>query len=236
MKQINVSDQAHMAESVRVLKRAYFSTYHLYAARYAAEEAQTRETELAGEGNRFDIRHRGLVLSAIAESAFFLEAAINEVFQDAHDGHTISIDSLGEECLSAMAAVWKATDQGKRQVPALDKYDLALRLAGKEPFLTGAAPYQNAARLVQLRNHLVHYRPEYVSNDTTNSIGKMLKNLVVPNALMDESNPWFPDRALGAGCADWAWRSARALTDEFARRLGLQLNYQCADFGDPLPS
>jgi hypothetical protein len=49
-------------------------------------------------------------------------------------------------------------------------------------------------------------------------------------------NPWFPDHALGAGCATWAWRSAQAFADEFSARMDIKFNYAVADFGDALPS
>ncbi|MET8140808.1 hypothetical protein ABZU32_10905 [Sphaerisporangium sp. NPDC005288] len=235
MTERDMTDCARATDSITVLMRSYFSTHHLYAARYAAESAQSLETSLAGQ-SVFDLRHRTLVISAICESAFFLEAAINEIFQDAKDEHHSYIGGLDGSLLSAMAAVWDATNNGYLEV--LKKYDLALRLAGHESFDPGTKILTNARLLVQLRNYLVHYRPEFVGNDLTHRLGKSLEasNRFAENELMKGSgNPWFPDRALGAGCADWAWRSARALTDEFARRMQLTLNYQAADYGDPLP-
>lgn len=236
MPEIGMAESVESAERLTVLMRNYFSSHHLYAARYAAEDAQSRETSLAGSEPMFDLRHRTLVISAISESAFFLEAAINEVFQDAKDAHHSHIGNLDSSALSAMAAVWEATNNGYLDV--LKKYDLALRLAGHDPFDTGTKIPENARLLVQLRNYLVHYRPEFVSVDMTHRLGKALEssNRFAENELMKGSgNPWFPGRALGAGCADWAWRSTRAFTDEFAARMGLTLNYQLADYGDPLP-
>jgi hypothetical protein len=62
----------------RIVMRNYLSTQHLYAARYAAEDAQAREVACKGQGV-FDVRHRGYVLTAVVESVAFLEAAINEL-------------------------------------------------------------------------------------------------------------------------------------------------------------
>ncbi|MFB9907477.1 hypothetical protein [Allokutzneria oryzae] len=58
--------------------RSYLSTHHLYAARYAAEDARAREADRIGDRPGFDVRHRGHVLCAVIESVAFLEAAINE--------------------------------------------------------------------------------------------------------------------------------------------------------------
>ncbi|MCU1656871.1 MAG: hypothetical protein JWO57_1527, partial [Pseudonocardiales bacterium] len=70
----------------RVTLRSYLSTQHLYAARYAAEAAQAVEQEDHADPVASFIRHRGHVMSAVTESIAFLEAAINEIFQDAADG------------------------------------------------------------------------------------------------------------------------------------------------------
>ena len=39
-------------------------------------------------------------------------------------------------------------------------------------------------------------------------------------------NPWFPDRCLGAGCAAWSASTARAVADEWTKRLGLPRFYE----------
>jgi hypothetical protein len=228
-----LEDRGQGADSLRVVMRGYLSTHHLYAARYCAEAAQEREAELVGGESVFDLRHRGFILGAVTESVAFLEGAINEVFQDAADTHHSYIGVLEEPCLSLMAALWRATGEGYLEI--LDKYDLALQFAGQLPFDKGSAPYQDARVLLRLRNYLVHYKPHDVALDSVHSLGEALRGKFPSNQLMVGSdNPWFPDHALGAGCASWAWRSARGLTDAFASRIGLHLNYQ-ADFGDPFP-
>ncbi|NAS22482.1 hypothetical protein GT755_12395 [Herbidospora sp. NEAU-GS84] len=118
----------------------------------------------------------------------------------------------------------------------LAKYQLALELAGHDPFESGREPYRRADILIKLRNWLVHYKPNSQPLDKGHEVGKHLKpSDFTANQLSTARHQWFPDRVLGAGCADWAWRSARTFTDEFAKRTGLVLNYQRADFGDPLP-
>jgi hypothetical protein len=51
------------------------------------------------------------------------------------------------------------------------------------------------------------------------------------NPLMNGSdNPYFPDKCLGSGCADWAIRSIRVFSDDFFGRLGITPNYQRVAF------
>jgi hypothetical protein len=38
-------------------------------------------------------------------------------------------------------------------------------------------------------------------------------------------NAYFPDFALGYGCASWSVRAALALTDTFASRINVRLGY-----------
>jgi hypothetical protein len=229
-----MEERGSAADSIRIVMRKYFSTYHLYAAHYSAEAAQERETALMGGQPTFDLRHLGFILGAVTESVAFLEATINEVYKDAADEHQSYVGALSGPCLELMTALWSATNEGHLEI--LDKYDLALRFAGHQAFDKGSAPYQDARLLIRLRNYVVHYKPHDVATDTTHSIGEALREKFSPNQLMVNSgNPWFPDQVLGAGCAGWAWRSARQLTDAFASRMGLQLNYQQADFGDLLP-
>ena len=54
-----------------------------------------------------------------------------------------------------------------------------------------------------------------------------LRGKFADNALMAGSkNPWWPDHALGAGCAGWAYRSSKALADRVASDLGITPKYQ----------
>jgi hypothetical protein len=43
-------------------------------------------------------------------------------------------------------------------------------------------------------------------------------------------NRYFPDKALGKGCAKWAVKSARNFADSFFKRIGIIPNYQKAKF------
>jgi hypothetical protein len=214
---VRVSAQAAFAAaevgSPTITMRNYLSTHHLYAARYAAEAAEELEARHEG-ASAFNIRLRGLVLSAVAESVMFLEAPLN-----------------------LMAAFWEATEEGRRVGTVLVKYKWALKFCGQETFDEGSSPYQDVKLLIDLRNYLVHYRPQDVGHSLKPPkwVGGLVNRFPGNRLMTGSGNPWFPDIALGAGCAEWAWRSARALTDKLAATIGLELNYQVADFGNPLP-
>jgi len=97
---------------LRVSIRSYSSGHLLWTAQHEAELAGLVEAGLAGTVP-FSLEHRGYVLSSIIASVAFLEAMINELFQDAADGHAPEPDGyitpLSEECRRTMAEVWAIT-------------------------------------------------------------------------------------------------------------------------------
>ncbi|HEY6698762.1 MAG TPA: hypothetical protein VIZ67_11080 [Acidimicrobiales bacterium] len=213
--------------SIRVATRNYFSTYQLWGA----ENCAARAAEIEGTrniGSPFEIEHRAAVLGAITMSVGFLEAMVNELFADAADRHGIQKDGtiapLSERTRELMGTWWELTGGWER---LLQKCQLLLLFAGQPRLATSAQPYQDAALLLDLRNVIVHYRPETVSaTDAPHRLRKRLDRKFPDNPLTSAGNAWWPDHALGAGCAAWACKTARALADELTTRLGISVNYQ----------
>ena len=81
----------------KIKMRAYFSTYHLWAAQHFAAECQGIENAHSGV-SKFDIRHRALAMATIIESGAFLESVINELFKDCYDDHVSYTNSLPSGC------------------------------------------------------------------------------------------------------------------------------------------
>jgi hypothetical protein len=213
---------------VRVSMRSYFSTHFLWAARDWEKKAAAIE-EAHGGDSKFDREHRAYVLGGVTSSAFFLEAMINELFQDASEGHGVDGDGylapLSARTIELMAGWWAVSDAGSERV--LEKYQLLLLFADQPRFDRGAEPYQGAAELIRLRNALVHYRSESVSADVDHRFERTLHGRFPDNRLMSGSgNPWWPDHALGAGCAEWAYVSAKALADGVADATQIAPNYR----------
>jgi hypothetical protein len=226
--------QAHEVDSalpIAVKMRAYYSSYHLWAARHFSVLARNIETG-GTERPRFDIRHRVYVTSSIFSAVGFLEAAINELYQDVADAHESYVASLDGDSKRIMSEFWDLTE-GRNRSPfsLLDKYQIALTLLRKQQFELDQRPYQDAALVVKLRNELVHYKPKSLGGDAPHTLSRQLGGKFDDNALMSGSgNPWFPDKCLGHGCAEWSVRSVIAFADEFFGRIGVQPNYQRVQF------
>jgi len=214
--------------------RVYYSSYHLWAAKHFTRLSSTIEDQHTGR-SVFDSAHRAYVTNAILSSVSFLEAAINELFQDAADEHYSYISDLGKANMALLAGLWQSREgQSIPRWSTLDKYQLVLLLTGKPLFEKGAPPYQEATLLVRLRNALVHFRPETLGLDSPHKLTSALCTKFPTNRLMKGSaNPYFPDHCLGTGCAGWAVGAAENLADEFFSRLEIEPNYQRVDFGPP---
>jgi hypothetical protein len=100
--------------------------------------------------SKFDIRQRTYVANSILSSVSFIEAAVNELFQDASDNHDSYIKSLSTDSIARLSG-FLGTDE-ERKLSVVEKYDKALELCNKEQFYTGSKPYQDAALVTKLRN------------------------------------------------------------------------------------
>jgi hypothetical protein len=168
---------------------------------------------------------------AILASATFLEAMVNELFTDAYDEHGLTGDGylapLDRRVVQLMAAWWTETDEGMDR--PLAKYQLLLAFAGKSRLDSGSEPIQSAALLIKIRNAIAHYKPDTVYAEEPHRLIQACRGRFAPNGLRpDGSHAGWPNEMLGAGCAEWAHRSAQALADETCARLGITPNYQRA--------
>jgi hypothetical protein len=89
---------------------------------------------------------------------------------------------------------------------------------------------------MEIRNYLMHYRREWViirkgrvpdegKETRAEKFEKMLKNKFPENPLAHKNLPFFPDKCLGHGCAEWAVTNSLAFTGEFFEKLGLPAPY-----------
>lgn len=221
--------------SITIKMRAYFSTYHLWAAKHFLKLTQEIENTHTGRP-KFDIKHRSYITSAIFSSVAFMEAAINEFFQDIFEQHKPYISVLTTQTQTAIAKFWNLMEEHdirhRSRFNILEKYQLALTFAQEETFKKDKNPYQNAYLVITLRNALIHYKPQTLGGDDIHYLETKLKGLnFAHNKLMTGSgNPFFPDKCLGHGCAQWAVTSCQNLTDSFFNKLRIEPNYQKASF------
>lgn len=218
--------------SLTISMRTYLSISHLSAATLLSSRCGELEKRIVTEklGPEYKREHGACVISSVILSAAFLEAVINEIFTDCADEHASPrVNNIPAKNL--MARLWKLGIPKTAAYPILEKYEVALELNGLTSFDRGSNPYQDAKLLIELRNALVHFEPETImgySDDVYRDIHKFEKRLngkFEENKLMAIGNPFYPDKVLGAGCANWSVRSALNFTDRFFSLLGIESTY-----------
>jgi hypothetical protein len=212
----HVRGQSSLSASIRMKRN--FSEQHLRAAELFAHEARKIESEKREIEITEWFRHSGYVTAAVLSAVAYLEAWINELYQSAIDRESNILRTFDTNLFRLFGEVWEYLEKH----PTLEKYQIALLLAGKEPFATGAQPYQDADDLIELRNCLVHYKSKWVEVGKPQHLEKRLrhKNFSL-NPYIGTGGMWFPDRCLGAGCAEWSVNAARCFSDGFCDRLGI---------------
>lgn len=155
--------------------RSYWASLHLISATALTRFSFQLESRLlAGESEGvFSQERRACVTGAILTSVAFLEATANELFSDAADvvpgipGAASSTLMLGRlngltaDTIQRYRAMWKLSVPRRANYQVLNKFEIALALADKEPFDRGSRVYQEAALLIKLRNSLIHYEPSW---------------------------------------------------------------------------
>ncbi len=214
--------------TARVGVRNYRATQLLWAARRAARESREIEADLAGT-HRPSIELGAVVTNAVLLAVAFMEASVNEVLQDIAESKPGALNSrcvgIAEDAALLIRELWMPPARLER-AGILEKYQVALTASRKPPLAKGANPYQAASKLIDLRNALVHFKPEWQMDDDEHVLERKLDGLFPLNAIFREPvSPWYPNMCLSAGCADWANSSATALVDEWWRVIGLVRDY-----------
>ncbi len=220
------------AATGRLGMRSYLSYFHIQRAAFLTRQSARMERKHAGQpwgeiwNSGVFAEHRAYVSGAVFAAVAFLEATINELFKDAAEGHQAGpVMQLPEHVRSLMAERWR---QGVDRFDSLSKYQTALILAGQAPFDIGAQPYQDVRLLTDLRNGLIHFEPETIWSSAESdeqadlhAVERRLRGKFRPNLLMpaDSRNPFYPDKCLSHGCAEWAVKSTLRFADDFCSRM-----------------
>lgn len=200
---------------------------------YSIEQEYRKADAIPSEAR---LRHEAFILNSVLSSVSFLESAVNELYADAVDGAYNYPDERNEAVLQLISEKWKNAKNFDR-APLLTKYQKILSIAEKPPFEEGDPAFSNVRDLIGIRNYFLHYKREWVvvhnghspqksEETTTDKFEKVLRKKFAVNPLAAKNMPFFPDKCLGHGCAEWAVFNCIIFIDEFFRRLGLPVPYE----------
>ena len=207
---------------------------HLWNARRAARLCRERETDLLFlKYHNIDYQLRGLAMAAVMSSVAFLESLINEKFLDAVEEASMPPDrlaGLSTKAVGGMRDQWTANPSVEGE-KIFVKYKTALSCVGKTMDL-GREPGQSVKILIQLRNALTHYKLEW-QGDTSMLYEQLRKRLPVNRQL--PAGPFYPNQALSADCAAWAWHRSVEFVDKWWGDMGYEQSANTALDGWPDP-
>jgi hypothetical protein len=206
---------------------------HLWTARHAARLSREREAAIT---QGIDFEHRSHVMTAIFFSAAFLEALVNdvvlEIVQPGPGSPSPRIASIPQSSLPAFQQLWAR----ERRLGVLRKCQEALAAAQsqQQQFSLNHNPAKNAQLVIDLRRHFVHHKPEWQDIDAEHHFKPRLKAAKVAEYPLPLA-PWFPNKALSAGLAQWACEATTRFADSWWRRMRLKGSYDAAlnDFPPP---
>jgi len=221
-------------ESLEITIRTYLSMTYLTSAALLAKKAFAIE-----DGRNFKDRintsvheeHQAYSTAAIMMSAAAVEAFVNELFAECRDAGTKNQLNIPPAKAEVLARFW--TDEPKfERKPVFEKYDRALALLNLPALDRSSEPFKAASELFELRNGLMHYKMfthevgKEPGEQTPDDVEQKLQAYFVDNQLTGPGNPYFPDRVLGHGAAEWSAKTAVAFLDRFCQLLGTTPPYE----------
>ena len=165
-------------------------------------------------------------------SVIFMESTINDFIAERQEPFFRENEAILEPDRSNLLGLVGPFILSKSYSP-LEKYQIALIIAGKEQLEKGMNPYQDANLLIALRNKLIHLKTSWqiaVAEESSESrqvsdLEKKLRGKFRSNPTRPGLASFFPHRCLSAGCAIWSVKTAAALVDEFHHRVGRNYTY-----------
>jgi hypothetical protein len=220
-KRSSATSVGRFAGSASARMRTHFNVQHMVAAAYFARSTLEIEPNHAADlvdGEPY-FAHRAYVTGAVLSAVASLEATINELFIDAQNPGSPTFEGADPRIPGLLAEESWEEIEGKS---TLCKYQKALTLVKKQEFDRGAPAYQDADALIQLRNALVHYKPEWNTEQKKHrKIEDRLKGRFAPNPFTGPNDVFFPNKCLGYGCAEWAVNSGVTFIESLLGQLGL---------------
>ncbi|MFA4877905.1 MAG: hypothetical protein WC586_10860 [Methanoregula sp.] len=228
-------------EESQIRFRDCFSVRYIQSAAVLCRLAYGIEKEYAGlaapvtPDTDLLLRHEAFVLNSVLSSVAFLESTINELYADAADDAYFFADARHEALLHTISEGWR-NEKNFDRAPMVNKYQKILSIAEVHPFDEGDQAFANIRQLIEIRNHLMHYKREWVviqegrslgssEGTTSEKFAKILRKKFAANPFAPRNLPFFPDQCLGHGCAEWAIINSVIFTDAFFRRLDLPVPY-----------
>jgi hypothetical protein len=202
------------------IRPGFVGHYLATAARFARVSANI-EKQYTSKTLSEDLRseHLAGVQAAVLFSVASMETCVNELYADAREKNRRRFGTEMDGAMNLLAELWPVINKPT----ILPKYQVALVACEKPAFDTGMNPYQDIDSLIVLRNALVHFEPEWDTNQLGHKkIEDRLRGKFELSPFVATANAFFPWHCLSHGCAAWAVRATESFINAFFDRLELK--------------
>ena len=215
--ELSVDDRMGQGDSPQHALRTYLSLKHLTSASTLAGMARRGKV-----GFQEQLLRDALAVGAIFTAVAFVEAVINEIWEDAVDERVrLGLPRLG----------WirelprKQFDRFTKQKPTLWRYQRTLEGCQLEEMDRQADPFLAVEACIQLRHAFTHYRPGWSAVDEPSPIDELLAGKFeidfdsVGGQVPSNGAGLFPRGCMTRECADWAIGACGDFVREFLDRM-----------------
>ncbi|MGD9878562.1 MAG: hypothetical protein AB7U95_00350 [Reyranella sp.] len=167
-------------------------------------------------------------LASVLMSSFAIEALLNEIYLAGALGVAQNFPGLTDAAARQLSDAWNA---GAHKLSPREKADLAMVVMGVSAIDWGASAAQRFALLTELRNELVHHKPEWNDHgrpapESSDKLERKLQSQFETAAIWKGRGAAFRwTGCMGAGCARWADVTATGFAGVLAERLGITISW-----------
>lgn len=181
-------------------------------ARFSRRVGETERANASEQYGPFFDEIRWDATACVFACAAGLEAYANEFYIDRSD----NFPDLRKEVADAFWVLYE-------KKPVFEKFDVALMLRHQVPLDRSGQTYQNCGAMVDLRNALTHFKPEWEDEkDAHAKLSRKLKGKFQPSRFLPKEADVFPIQWASHGCTCWAVESAKAFIHDFEVAAGLK--------------
>jgi hypothetical protein len=199
---------ATLAATARV--RTNLSMTHLFsAARFSRAVGHLETSHAAAAFGEFFEEIFAYASACVVLAVSGLEAFSNELYVDSD----VYLPAVSPDVI---ARVWNHVERSD----VFSKIDLALVLQGRPTLDRGLGPVQDVGALAELRNALMHFKPEWEDEASKHRrVSNVLMPKIRPTPFLPDPELLFPRRWASHDCTTWAIRSTVAMIRDIEVRL-----------------
>ncbi len=217
---------------------ACLSRRHIDAAIFFARSLHQLESEnrdhIGPLPDSVRIPYTSFGIAAVIESVAALEACANEFFHGLSDAcasrNLHKLPDHVSDVAPLISTLW-AEFEGSLRISTLAKFDVAHSVVHGVKLPRGGEPTQSVQSLIRLRNALVHFRPEWDSNDSGDhaKLEIQLRGKFNVTPFRAGGDSFFPKSCFGFGCGEWAVLSVYAYVEAFYKSIGMPSRFAGLD-------